>query len=77
MIKRFPIIRQWQVLPVCDKCESIMIKDETKTEFLLSYPEKIFYTYVCPSCGEIFKSQILYPHGQVEFNLKKGEIIDE
>lgn len=75
MIKRFPIIRQWQVLPVCDKCENIMTKDETKTEIINRI--EVWYTYVCPSCGEIFKSQILYPHGQVEFKLKKGEIIDE
>ena len=74
MIKRFPIIKQWQVLPVCDKCESIMTKDNTKTEIINQ--TEVWYTYVC-SCGEIFKSQILYPHGQVEFRLKKGEIIDE
>ena len=74
MIKRFPVIKQWQVVPICDKCGNIMTKDETKTE-IVNHTE-ILYTYTCP-CGEIFKSKILYPHGQVELNLRKGEIIDE
>lgn len=73
MIKRFPIIKQWQIVPICDKCESIMTRDETKTE-IINHTE-ILYTYVCP-CGEIFKSKVLYPHTQIKLNLRKSEVID-
>lgn len=73
MIKRSPIKRQWQVVPICDKCESIMTRDETKTE-IINHTE-ILYTYVCP-CGEIFKSEVSYPHTQIKLNLRKSEVID-
>ena len=36
----------------------------------------IEYSYLCPKCGKIEKSKELYPHTQIEFDLRKSEIID-
>ena len=48
-----------------------------KTILLHESEYEVLYSYVCPVCGEIFRSKIFYPYTQVEFELKKGEIVNE
>ena len=75
MIKRSPIKRQWQVNLFCDNCDNIMERlPDVAVQFFGG--TVIEYSYLCPKCGKIEKSKELYPHTQIELNLRKSEVID-